>query len=54
MPAIKYISRCIYCGVQGNVAQTTASGPPRSTPNSIPGKCPSSPNGKHAPRWEEA
>ena len=35
---------CQYCGKVGG-------GTPNETP-SILGKCPSSPTGKHAPRWE--
>ena len=46
---------CQYCGKVGkNRAPGTPSG---GTPNQTPvvqGKCPSSPTGQHAPRWERA
>ena len=54
MQSIRYITRCIYCGKQGSNNMMKAGGPPKSTPSAMVGKCPSSPNGKHAPRWEEA
>lgn len=52
MASIRYITRCIYCGKRGTNNMTTSGPAPRSTPNAMSGTCPSSPNGKHAPRWE--
>lgn len=45
---------CQWCGKVGSsrgTGSTMTGGTPNTTPT-IPGKCPSSPNGKHAPRWE--
>lgn len=41
---------CIYCGKGGSV--TVRSSRPSSSP-SMGGTCPSSPDKKHKPRWEE-
>ncbi len=47
-----WVAVCQFCGKQGS-RQTTANGrKPAFTPT-IPGKCPSSLNGKHSPKWEE-
>lgn len=54
MAAVKYQSVCIYCGKGGSSTSVSESlGQPRSNPPSIGGKCPSSPDGKHKPRWEK-
>ncbi len=46
---------CQYCGKVGGgrAMGTPTGGTPNQTP-SVLGKCPSSPTGKHAPRWELA
>lgn len=51
MALTKYVTICWCCGKAGQ--RRTCSSRPASTPPSIPGKCPSSPDGKHKPRWEE-
>lgn len=54
MPIVYYIARCQWCGKPGTKnAGTSTGGAPMSQPN-ISGKCQSSPNGVHAPRWERA
>lgn len=45
-------SRCQWCGKTGNRVGTVKPTKPTQTPR-VPGKCPSSSNGNHAPRWEE-
>ena len=52
---ILYRPRCQLCGKQGTSKQpgTLTGGLPNLTPT-VPGKCPVSPTGKHAPRWEQA
>ena len=51
---IRYGNVCIWCGKSGgaNYSGGSGGGTPSSTPPQIPGKCPSSPDGKHKPRWE--
>lgn len=46
---------CQYCGKVGGTraAGTPSGGTPNTTPV-VQGPCPSSSNGKHAPRWERA
>lgn len=46
---------CQYCGKVGGQRSTGTAqgGTPNAQPN-IQGKCPSSPTGRHAPRWEMA
>lgn len=46
---------CQFCGKVGGAraAGTSTGGTPNMTPT-VSGKCPSSPTGKHAPRWEIA
>lgn len=55
MASIYYKPRCQYCGKLGTsrCTGTPTGGTPNSTPN-VQGKCPSSPTGKHAPKWERA
>lgn len=54
MAQIRWQSVCIYCGKGGSTTTRNASaGRPNSAPSPIPGKCPSSPDGKHKPTWEE-
>ena len=50
---IYFRARCQFCGKPGatRAKGTPNGGAPNMTPN-ISGKCQSSPNGKHAPRWE--
>lgn len=50
--ATYYISVCAHCGKKGNGGCSRVDGPPKSSPPSMLGKCPASPNDKHAPRWE--
>lgn len=47
----KYAAVCLFCGKVGN--RRTCSSRPAVAPPSISGKCPSSPDGKHKPKWEE-
>ena len=54
---VYYAPVCKYCGKKGN--QRVAGGPVGSGKKptaqaKIPGKCPNSPGGVHAPFWEEA
>lgn len=52
MATTYYKARCQYCGKLGSTASgTSTGGTPNSTPH-VPGKCPSSPTGNHAPKWE--
>lgn len=46
---------CQYCGKVGSARNhgTPSGGTPNSNP-SVTGKCPASPTGQHAPRWELA
>lgn len=55
MARIYFKPVCQYCGKVGTMryAGTPTGGTPNVTPN-VQGKCPSSPTGKHAPRWETA
>ena len=52
MPAIYYMPVCSQCGKRGGGSCSRTDGPPKSNPPSIPGRCPSSSDGKHKPRWE--
>ncbi len=47
----KYVTVCWCCGKRGNVR--TFNNPPTINPQTLVGKCVSSPDGKHKPRWEE-
>ncbi len=51
---IRYGNVCMWCGKSGgsNYGPGPGGGAPSSTPPAISGKCPSSPDGKHKPRWE--
>ena len=55
MSLSRYISVCRFCGKPGgpNKSGSPSGGPPTANPYSIPGSCPSSPTGKHAPCWQE-
>lgn len=44
-------SVCQYCGRVGHIVKTFNVSTFRQTPT-VPGKCPSSPTGVHAPKWE--
>lgn len=46
--ATTYMNVCRYCGKVGGARTQTRIAPPPP----IIGKCPSSPNGKHAPTWQ--
>lgn len=51
--AIYYRARCQYCGkLGGNIAPGTPTGGTPQLAPTVQGKCPSSPTGKHAPKWE--
>lgn len=52
MAVKKFEARCIYCGKVGSKTSTNSSGP-SSAPAAMSGPCPSSPDKKHKPRWEE-
>lgn len=47
---------CIYCGKKcsGATSRPASAGKPTMNPPIPSGKCPSSPDGKHKPRWEQA
>ncbi len=49
-----YVPVCVYCGKKDNGSGKGLSGgsAPGSSPRPMSGRCPSSPDGKHAPRWE--
>lgn len=53
MAAPRYKPVCQYCGKIGMARNhgTPTGGKPNATPN-VSGTCPSSPTGKHAPKWE--
>lgn len=51
MAQVKMKSVCQWCGRVGRMG-TYSTTNFNQTP-SVPGKCPSSPNGQHAPRWEK-
>lgn len=51
MATKKYIPKCIFCGKSGTAR--SYSNWPTSNPPSLSGTCPSSPDKKHKPRWEE-
>ena len=55
MPALRYKPVCQFCGKVGTTraAGTATGGTPNITPL-VQGRCPASPTGKHAPRWERA
>lgn len=53
MASKKYIVKCANCGKASLISRTSTSWP-ASAPPSMPGKCPSSSDGKHKPMWEEA
>ena len=42
-----YVNECRYCKTRGGASVHTKI----NTPPSIGGRCPSSPNDKHAPMW---
>lgn len=51
----KWVSVCSCCGRAGSsITRADNQGKPHSNPYSIGGKCPSSSDGKHKPRWEKA
>jgi len=52
---VYYTNVCRFCGKSGGTKKlgSSSGGPPISTPFNIPGSCPSSPTGKHAPYWQE-
>ncbi|WP_432650594.1 hypothetical protein [Huintestinicola sp.] len=49
---IVFVSRCQLCGKMGGKISTPSGKAPTSTPHVL-GKCPASPTGNHAPRWEQ-
>ena len=56
MANVKWQIVCSCCGKAGGpikVASDTTGVPAGPAPNCMAGKCPSSPNGKHQPRWEK-
>ena len=46
-----FASVCMYCGKAEN--RRNCSNRPTYSPPNMGGKCPSSPDGKHKPKWEE-
>ena len=55
MATIKWQSVCSRCGKGGpSTIVNDTMGRPRTNPPNIGGKCPSSPDGKHKPKWEKA
>lgn len=46
-----YITQCSRCGQSYGSKVTTNGAAPSRTPSSMSGKCPSSSDGKHKPRW---
>ncbi|MDD7430233.1 MAG: hypothetical protein SOU50_01295 [Oscillospiraceae bacterium] len=49
---IRFVPRCQFCGKVGaSMSGDSRGNAPRSTPH-IPGSCPASPRGVHAPQWE--
>ena len=55
MGSVKWDPICIFCGKKcgGGMTRSENSGAPTSNPPTPSGKCPSSPDGKHKPRWEK-
>ncbi len=52
MALIKWQSVCTKCGKSGSTTSRSENlGSPSSTPPAIGGKCPSSSDGKHKPKW---
>ena len=52
MATVKWQSVCSYCVKGGSTMSISETqGRPHSNPSSIGGKCPSSPDGKHKPKW---
>ena len=51
--SIRWTPVCIYCGMSRGGTLTTSNGRPPTCPPTMPGICPSSPDKKHKPRWEE-
>ena len=55
MAMVRWQVVCICCGKGGSTTtRSESAGAPSSTPPSIGGTCPSSPDKKHKPRWERA
>ena len=52
MASTCYMTVCSECGKKGGSGWIRSDGPPKSSPPSMPGRCPSSYDGKHKPRWE--
>ena len=52
MASKRYVTICLWCGRQGTRRQFNNG--PTINPPAILGKCPSSPDGKHKPRWQDA
>ncbi|MDO5297471.1 MAG: hypothetical protein Q4F00_12750 [bacterium] len=54
MDRVKWMSVCTRCGKACGTPLTIQAGKrPTNTPYPINGKCPSSPDGKHKPKWEK-
>ena len=55
MSSVKWESICLFCGKRhgGGMTRSESSGAPTTNPPMPSGKCPSSPDGKHKPRWEK-
>lgn len=55
MAMVKWQSVCSRCGKGGScTTRSDSMGRPTSPPSSISGKCPSSSDGKHKPKWIKA
>lgn len=48
-----FVPTCMYCGKTGSRRPQSNGCRPSTAPPSMAGKCPSSPDGKHKPKWEE-
>ena len=51
--SIRWTPVCIYCCMSRGGTLTTSNGRPPTCPPTMSGICPSSPDKKHKPRWEE-
>ncbi len=55
MSTVKWEPICLFCGKKcgGGISRSDSAGAPATNPPTSSGKCPSSPDGKHKPRWEK-
>lgn len=55
MSMVKWDAVCIFCGRKcGGMSRSETQGTPTTNPPNTSSKCPSSPDGRHKPRWERA